>query len=66
MFYQKFISLVDQSKNQQKTIEQLQQQITDISIGKSASETAGFKLDNINFSCSKAIATNIGALRKSW
>jgi len=63
--YEKFISLVDQSKNQQKTIEQLQQQITDISIGKSTSETAGFKLDNINFSCSKAIATNIGALRKA-
>jgi len=63
--YEKFLSIVDQNKDQQKTIENLQQQLTDLSIGNSNKETKDFILDNVKFSCSKAIATNIGSLRKA-
>ena len=63
--YDKFISLLDQNKEQQKTIENLQQQLTDLSMGNSKSETSEFILKNTKFSCTKAIATNIGSLRKA-
>ena len=63
--YTKFISLIDQNKEQQKTIEKLQQQLTDLSMGNSKSEINEFTLNNTNFSCSKAIASNIGSLRKA-
>ena len=63
--YEKFVSMFEQNKNQQKIIDNLQQQLTDLSLGNTKSKGNEFKISEVKFSCSKAIASNIGTLRKA-
>ena len=63
--YEKFVSMFEQNKNQQKLIDNLQQQLTDLSLGNTKSKGNEFKISEVKFSCSKAIASNIGTLRKA-
>ena len=63
--YEKFVSMFEQNKNQQKLIDNLQQQLTELSLGNTKSKAEDFIVSKVNFSCSKAIASNIGTLRKA-
>ena len=54
------------SKDQQKEIENLQMQITNLSMGNSDKSTSEeFEIGSTKVSCSKVFASNIGALRKA-
>ena len=62
----KFNSLLKLSKDQQKEIEDLQMQITNLSMGNSEKSTSEeFEIGSTKVSCSKVFASNIGALRKA-
>ena len=62
----KFNSLLKLSKDQQKEIENLQMQITNLSMGNSDKSTSEeFEIGSTKVSCSKVFASNIGALRKA-
>ena len=62
----KFNSLYQLSKDQQKEIENLQTQITNISMGTNDDSINDFfEIDSVKLSCSKVVASNIGVLRKA-
>ena len=63
---EKFNSLYQLSKDQQKEIENLQTQITNISMGTNDDSINDFfEIDSVKLSCSKVVASNIGILRKA-
>ena len=63
---EKFNSLYQLSKDQQKEIENLQTQITNISMGTNDDSINDFfEIDSVKLSCSKVVASNIGVLRKA-
>ena len=63
---EKFNLLYKLSKDQQKEIENLQIQITNLSLGNTErSSTEEFQIGSTKVSCSKVFAANIGALRKA-
>tara|TARA_B110000263_G_scaffold203557_1_gene183576 strand:+ start:813 stop:3518 length:2706 start_codon:yes stop_codon:yes gene_type:complete len=62
----KFTTLYEQSKQQQKEIENLQLELTNQSLGTNNNNSnQEFSLSNTKISCSKVTASNIGSLRKA-
>ena len=62
----KFSTLYEQSKQQQKEIENLQLELTNQSLGTTNTNiNQEFSISNTKISCSKVTASNIGSLRKA-